>query len=58
MAKRTDRIFVHTLSFSNDVAVLASTCQSCGQTKVDSADDGSLEDWEREHTCKANDSVQ
>jgi len=33
--------------------LIASTCLKCGESKLVSSSDGSLEEWEEEHRCTA-----
>jgi hypothetical protein len=43
--------FAHALCLKAGRALIESVCRVCGQSQIVSADDGSLQRWEREHGC-------
>lgn len=46
--------FTHSIRYLGMRIVIASTCSRCGETQIVSHGDGSLERWEREHICDAD----
>lgn len=45
--------FTRTLATTDTRLLIASTCNGCGESKLVSEFDGSLERWEEEHVCGA-----
>jgi hypothetical protein len=43
--------FSRQLFKDGDRVLILSNCQACGQTRIGSSYDGSLQEWESGHTC-------
>jgi len=46
--------FDHEMVFAESRTLITSTCKKCGESRIVSTADGSLEGWEKGHACRAS----